>query len=86
MGASLRPETMRRITDAQEPAFVDSDTSIRQDIEIIIGLIKSGDPNLIRKSIRRLIKVCYGFELNESDLLLLAARKSLYLEEAARMK
>ena len=90
MGASLRVKTMHRISDAQEPAYIDQETSEEQEIKIAMLLIKSGDRDLIRKAVCKLIPVCFGFELSQSELLLLAARKQIYTqqvaEEAARTR
>lgn len=90
MKYSLRPETMYRISEAQEPAFVDPETDERLEIESAMILIKNGieynNHDLIRKGVVKLIPVCFGIELNLSDLLMLAARKAIYAEQIEEVK
>lgn len=71
----------RIIAREQDSAPVDPEMDERIEIKSALCLIKSGERNLIRKGIRRLIRIAYGFELNDTDLLMLAARKAIFVEQ-----
>lgn len=91
MGASLKLETMEGIIDKQqESVALDPETDTRIAIQSAMCVIKSAlddrNPSMVRRGIRKLIQACYGFELSESDMLMLAARRQIYIEQVEEVK
>lgn len=84
MGYSLRPETMDKISMAQEPTNLSADSQERNDIQEAKWLIKSGIPKLVRQGRRKLIRICLrsrkAEELTELGAYLLCERRKWFIK------